>query len=104
MYRVICKQCGANTLIPGGDPDVQLSCKCCPLDHHHGLAAGACPGSGVNHAGADCTHPAGGRVCNVVTPEGDPCPGGHCGLGVDGCTVCRPVTIEFVGANMGMVG
>jgi hypothetical protein len=27
----------------------------------------------------------------MVTPAGEDCPGGHCGTGVEGCTVCRPV-------------
>lgn len=96
MYRVTCKQCSASTLITDGDPDVQLSCRCCPQDHHHGYAANACPGINANHEGVPCTHPDGGQACNVLTELGDDCPGGHCGLGVDGCTVCRPVNIEFI--------
>lgn len=99
MYRVICKQCGATTLIEGGDPDAQLSCACCPVKHHHGRAAGSCPGAGIQHTGAPCTNPDGGQACNVVTELGRNCPGGHCGLGVDGCTVCRPVNIEFTGRS-----
>ena len=65
-YLVQCNQCDARTTVQGAsDPDGALSCACCPEDHHHGQAAAACPQ----------THP------------------GPCALGVDGCTVCRPLTI-----------
>jgi len=100
LYRVTCKKCGANTLITGGDPDVALSCRCCPKDHHHGVAANACPGADLNHPDVVCSHPDGGQACNVVTPLGSNCPGGHCGAGVDGCTVCRPVNIEWIGQTL----
>jgi len=104
LYRVTCKQCGANTLITGGDPDAALSCTCCQQKHHHGVAANACPGAGFNHLDAVCSHPDGGQACNAVTELGQDCPGGHCGTGVDGCTVCRPVDIEFIGQlQMGQV-
>lgn len=90
--------------------------------HHHGRAAEACAGSnGTGHPGAACPHP-NPKVCvrvsvpADVTPgdipvdgrevpampgrrgAGEPCPGGHCGIGVDGCTVCRPV-IHFATAG-----
>ncbi len=71
------------------DLDAHLNCRpgssCCLLDHHHGQAANACPGG---HG--EC---AVGDSCEVMTPAGEPCPGGHCGLGQPGCTVCRPMII-----------
>lgn len=86
--------------------------------HHHGRAAESCPGNGgIGHPGEPCPHrnpkvcimvsrpvPAGdeGLTAAVtgngvataggpVRPAGEDCPGGHCGVGVSGCTVCRPV-------------
>lgn len=52
------------------NPDAMVTCPaggpCCQQDHDHAAAANACPG------------------------------GHDCGLGVDGCTVCRPLTITVV--------
>lgn len=69
------------------NPDAFLTCSCCPEPHDHAAAANACP---QGHDGAECPT---GAACLVVTPEGEDCPGGHCAKGVDGCTVCRPVTV-----------
>lgn len=96
MYRVTCKQCGASVITPDGNSDA-LGCTCCPEPHRHEAAANGCPGAGLNHDGAPCHLDGGGLDCLVVTPPGEPCPGAHCGLGVDGCTVCRPCVIEFTG-------
>jgi hypothetical protein len=81
------------------DLDAALQCTpgagCCALPHHHGQAANSCPGAGLNHRGAPCpdVNPA---ACQAVTPPGEPCPGGHCGKGVDGCTACRPLTVTVL--------
>jgi hypothetical protein len=76
------------------DADPGTDCRCCPEDHHHGMAAAACPQA---HEDAACGV---GPDCLVHTPAGEDCPGGHCGPGVDGCTVCRPLII-FAGAVLG---
>jgi hypothetical protein len=84
-YLVQCNQCRASAQITRArDPDSAVQCGCCPQAHHHGQAANACPGG---HG--PCPTP---DHCPVHNAPG-PCPGGHCGLGVPGCTVCRPVTI-----------
>lgn len=105
MYRVTCKQCGASGLAEDGNRLQQaVGCSCCvqPMPHNHDAAANACPGAGKDdltqqHPGAACAHPLGGTACNAVTEVGQDCPGGHCFPGVEGCTVCRPLTVEFVG-------
>lgn len=96
---VQCKQCLATASVPDGvDPHTMTWCQCCTIEHHHGQAAESCSGNnGVGHEGAPCTFP-NPRACTVVTPPGEDCPGGHCGVGVDGCTVCRPI-IHFVTAG-----
>lgn len=99
MLQVQCNQCGVKGFTDtGDDPDIIVSCSCCPQDHHHGQAASACPGivSGEGHPDAACPHPD-PTACTVASPEGVMCPGGHCGVGVDGCTVCRPITITVMG-------
>lgn len=98
MLHIQCNQCGAWTTSGDGlDPDGQLACGCCPLDHHHGLAANACPGAEGSHPGAACPAP---ENCIARTPLGRPCPGEHCGLGVEGCTVCRPITITLMAGSV----
>ncbi len=104
MLRVQCNQCGKSAYTDNVlDPDSALACDCCPQQHDHAAAANACIGAGVSHAGTPCpdSSPA---ACTVVTPEGEDCPGGHCGLGVDGCAVCRPVTITVYVAEMNPAG
>ena len=73
MYRVTCNQCGASVITPDGNSDA-LACPCCPEAHSHEANANACPGAGLNHAD-----------------------GAACGPGTDGCQVCRPCTIEWMG-------
>jgi hypothetical protein len=85
-----CKNCQTVALITDpSDPHASLACPpgsdCCQEDHHHGDAANSCAGG----HGA-CPAPA---ACPVWGDQEGDCPGGHCGLGVDGCTVCRPITI-----------
>jgi hypothetical protein len=72
MHIVECKQCGATAMVRS-DKTVHevLICPCCPEQHDHAAVANACPGAnGVGHDGVPC------------------------GVGVPGCTVCRPVTIK----------
>jgi hypothetical protein len=38
-----------------------------------------------------------GHAIHLLAVPPDECPGGHCMKGVDGCTVCRPVTIRATG-------
>lgn len=97
--QVQCKTCLAVTAVPDGVLPGSLTwCSCCTQDHDHGIAAASCPGDGgIGHPGEPCSHPS-PRACTVVTPAGEDCPGGHCGAGVNGCTVCRPV-IHFVVAG-----
>ena len=109
MLHIQCNQCGRWVVAgpeAGADPDSALACGCCPADHNHGQAANACPGAGLNHPGAPCPHPDGGRgrACNVATPLGEDCPGGHCGLGVEGCAVCRPITITLLAGSAAAAG
>jgi hypothetical protein len=94
LLRVACNQCNKSAYTDNGDnPDSSLSCGCCPQQHDHAANANACPGAGMRHEGAACPQPDGGAQCLAVTGPGEPCPGGHCALGVPGCQVCRPVTI-----------
>jgi hypothetical protein len=74
---VECATCGRNTVLTDSAVNAHLAlvCKCCPDDHDHGAAANACPGAGgIGHNG---------------TP---------CGVGVPGCTVCRPLIYKGFGA------
>ena len=106
--QVQCKQCLAIANVPDGvDPHTMNWCTCCTADHHHGLAAEACPGNNaIGHVGAPCSHQ-NPMLCSVIGTleqrKGEPCPGGHCGVGVEGCTVCRPV-IHYVTAGLIMAG
>jgi hypothetical protein len=95
--RVACLQCHAVVdLPPGADPHATTWCGCCTQKHHHGRAAEACPGNGgTGHPGERCPHPD-PSGCTALTPVGEDCPGGHCGVGVTGCTVCRPVARYLV--------
>jgi len=95
MFHLSCNRCGGwTTVLDLSDPDSALKCGCCPVDHHHGQAANACTGAdGSGHPGEPCHHPDGGLDCVARTPAGELCSGGHCGPGVSGCGVCRPITI-----------
>lgn len=101
--QVQCKQCLAIANVEDGvDPHTMTWCGCCTQEHHHGLAAEACPGNNaVGHPGAPCTNNP--RTCAVISlPEsrqGEPCPGGHCGTGIPDCTVCRPL-IHYATAGL----
>jgi len=91
---------------PHQDPDAAFDtlapgCSCCTQDHHHGQAAGACQGGhGPCPTPDDCPVWQGMQPHLDGSPVRDtsagPCPGGHCGAGVDGCTVCRPLKITVL--------
>jgi hypothetical protein len=72
----------------GSKPDALITCPpdsdCCQLDHGHDQA---CKGG---HG--ECSL----AKCSVLTPEGEECPGGHCGIGVEGCTACRSLKVTLV--------
>lgn len=112
-----CPGCGTFALVANAaDPDAEVVCGCCPLDHHHGQAANACPGG---HDAEPCPHPD-PKACGVhlsgpgngadCDPAGhgdgscpahaDGCQGGHCGKGVNGCTVCRPLILSLPPASV----
>jgi hypothetical protein len=71
-HVVECKQCHATAqVLDGTDVHTVLVCNCCTQAHHHGQAAAACVGNnGVGHNGVPC------------------------GVGVPGCTVCRPIVVH----------
>lgn len=105
VLRVTCTGCGSEALVTdAADPDgafdahPDTDCRCCSGESHPGLshaeATKACP---MGHEDKACGI---GPDCQVHTPAGEDCPGGHCGPGVDGCTVCRPLII-FAGAVLG---
>ena len=89
---------------------------CCQESHSHDAAANACPGIVAGgHPGAPC--PDEGKRCLVYSgghsaardldPEvrvrrAGKCPGGHCGPGVEGCTICRPVTITLLPGSVNL--
>jgi hypothetical protein len=112
------------------DLDAALDCKpgasCCTDDHggvSHGAWANACPAA---HDDAPCPAPKtcrswGGMAAAVADldpanpahmavktqletlygrPVAGDCPGGHCAQGVDGCQVCRPLTITLIGGTV----
>src|SRR5260221_2535974 len=60
---------------------------CCHVEHDHAAAANACP-----RGHGECTL----DKCGALTPVGDPCPGGHCAKGIEGCTGCRPLTVTVM--------
>lgn len=102
MWRVTCKLCGTiGFTFDGLNPQTAINCDCCSQGHDHDAAANSCSGAGkprmMQHISEPCTHPIGGRACDMVTPLGAPCPGGHCFPGVPDCTVCRPINIQFEG-------
>jgi hypothetical protein len=88
---------GAAVICPPGSD-------CCDGSAHPGLshdqAANSCT---ADHSEHTCPKP---ETCPVDgvgrgTDTGAECAGSHCGLGVEDCTVCRPVTIEVMpGGNV----
>lgn len=72
LARVTCNQCSKNALIEHTNFQSAFQCNCCTQDHDHDEAANMCPGAGYNHNG------------------------GPCGAEVEGCTVCRPITIDIL--------
>jgi len=79
VLQVTCKQCLSSAYVTDGrDVHETLECGCCPEDHHHGQAAGACP---KEHDGP-CWNP----------------PPGPAAERPDGCTVCRPLLVRAMAA------
>jgi hypothetical protein len=105
--RIQCAQCLAATDIPAdADPHSVDFCGCCDGSQHpgmtHGQYAASCTGDeGAGHPGEPCSHQD-PLACTRVSPPGEQCPGGHCGPGVAGCTVCRPL-IHFHTTNIYLV-
>lgn len=99
--------------LPGcqmGNLDAQLACPptsdCCQEDHDHAEQADSCT---AQHTGP-CPNPTSCKLwANLRSHVEDPdaagmpanCPGGHCGVGVPGCTVCRPITIIVPPGHVG---
>jgi hypothetical protein len=114
---------------PMTDPDGLVACPpgsaCCQDDHsgdpdRRGHALLACA---VDHSAAACPEPAGchlwasvkahhaSMAAHQAAPGAelrdawpaedlpDDCPGGHHGLGVEGCGVCRALVVTAVGAG-----
>jgi hypothetical protein len=112
MFLVECQVCRTQAFIDPdanpeavADPDGFLACPpgsgCCQEDHHHGQAANSCPGGhGACPAPDRCPAWLGMQPhlenSNQRDTSAGPCPGGHCGLGVAGCTVCRPLKITAI--------
>lgn len=112
MLRIECPGCGTSAYTENqADPDTGLTCPpdsaCCQDGHHHGNAAASCPGGhGACPSPDACPvwlgmqpHLPGSRIRDT---SAGPCPGGHCGLGVDGCAVCRPLKIELLPGSVAM--
>jgi hypothetical protein len=106
MYHVLCQVSGTSGFTEDpNSPYGALACPpgsgCCEVDHDCGEAASTCSGG----HGA-CPTPNNCKVWLSMQPHlensnqrdtsAGPCPGGHCGLGVDGCAVCHPLTITVI--------
>lgn len=89
---------------------------CCQKSHSHDAAANACPGIAAGgHPGAPCpdegsrclVYSGGHSAAQDLAPEArvrraGKCTGGHCGPGVTGCTICRPVTITLLPGSVNL--
>lgn len=120
MLILLCKGCGTTATVECGcppeladvpvhaggcvmlDPDAAHSCGCCDGTAHPGVSCGkaaiACPGGhGACPAPDACelwlAATANTRHPLYEGPPAGPCPGGHCGKDVPGCTVCKPLLI-----------
>jgi hypothetical protein len=106
MFHIECQGCHTSTYTEDvADPDAALVCppgtSCCQQDHHHGQMASSCSGGhGACPTPDSCPVWLGQQPHHPGTNQRDtaagPCPGGHCGLGVAGCTVCRPLKITAI--------
>jgi hypothetical protein len=79
---------------------------CCKEDHDHAAVANACEAAHTT----PCVDPLACKLWANVLSHQDPdvpndlpasCPGGHCGVGVPGCTVCRPITVIVPPGHVG---
>ena len=111
---------GHHVLCPMTDLGSNVLCDedgdCCQESHSHTEAANACPGIIAGHPGAPCpdadkarclTYSGGYSAAPDLAPEArvrrlGKCPGGHCGFGVEGCTICRPVTITLLPGSVNL--
>lgn len=112
---------GHNPLCAMTDLGSNLQCHpdgdCCQEDHSHDQAANACPGIAAGgHPGEPCPAPnpdrclvysGGYSAARDLAPEQrvrrtGTCPGGHCGFGVKGCTICRPITITLLPGSVNL--
>lgn len=101
---------------PGANLGAAVTCapesSCCQEGHDHTAEGNACPDVGLpfgeRHDKAPCPEPEGRCVLwrNMTAnarhpqyagePPPDACPGGHCHKDIDGCTVCRHLTITVL--------
>jgi hypothetical protein len=114
MFLLECNLCHTKAFVDEtqvSDFDAALVCPpsddCCGEDHHHGEAVERCPGGhGACPTPDNCAVWLGMQPhlpdSNVRDTSAGPCPGGHHGFGVDGCTVCRPITITPVPGSMSL--
>jgi hypothetical protein len=76
---------------PAGDLHAVVTCRpgrgCCAEPHSHAEACDSCPGGHGPCPQSDTAR------CPVQGDNDGPCPGGHCGTGVPGCTVCRVLIV-----------
>lgn len=118
--QTLCGDPNCPHLDPDGafDTGGGAGCTCCKIDHGpvpdeagtrsaHRFAAQNCPG---NHEGP-CPEPDTCKMWKSIQRGSDPenplmvgdtsvhemdCPGGHCHKDVEGCTVCRPLSITMI--------
>jgi len=101
---------------PMVNPDALVACPpggpCCQQDHDHAAEANACPGghgacpepeSCRMHANVKAHHAANAMAGPAGDPPPDDCPGGHCHVGLDDCTVCRPLIITAMPGSASIV-
>jgi hypothetical protein len=111
-FLLQCNGCGTATVTADArDPDAAVVCPpesdCCKTDHHHGEAAACAGGHAACPTPDDCPvfgdqHQPEPDEPGAPAPARIPCPGGHCGPGVAGCNVCRPITITALAGSLGI--
>jgi len=106
MLLIECQNCRTSAFTE--DPGITLgtlACPpgsgCCEQDHDHDAAANACPGGhGACPSPDNCPVWLGMQPhlenSNARDLSAGPCKGGHCGLGVKNCSVCRPLKITVI--------
>jgi hypothetical protein len=99
--RMSCGRADCAHLDPDAAFDAAADCSCCTAGHHHGLNANSCAGGhDPCPSPGDCPVWLGMQPHRENSPLRDTsagsCPGGHCGPGVPGCGVCRPLKITVM--------